>query len=145
MVTDLSNPSDGGGIRVTSNPESDPDWGVPCPGGCTGGGGSPPPSKVRRTVTLALKGSLTAAGLLRRLDTNDPVGCVRRQKVMLQRKAGATWKTVKTATTTNTGHYSKLLPDVAGTYRALAPKVDRTTQDHAICNKAVSKSRTYSG
>ena len=107
----------------------------------------PPPDCVAgavghaRAITFKLKKSGKASGVLS--STEDPAftACAASQPVKIQKKKkGGGWKTKANATTTDTGSYSAKIPGKPGKYRALAPKVEGTT-DPDDCLKAKSATR----
>jgi len=94
-----------------------------------------------RAITFKLKKSGKASGVLS--STEDPAftACVADQAVKIQKKKkGGGWKTAASATTTDTGSYSAKTKGKPGKYRALAPKVEGTT-DADDCLKAKSATR----
>jgi hypothetical protein len=95
-----------------------------------------------RAITLKLKKSGKASGVVS--STEDPPfdTCVAAVPVKIQRKAkGGGWKNAGTTTTTDTGSYTKKVKGKPGKYRALAPKVAGTTAADD-CLKAKSATRT---
>jgi hypothetical protein len=68
-----------------------------------------------RTLTLTLSRHLVAKGAVAGTGFE---ACVRQVPVLIQRKKGARFITVTTATTTDTGTFRTTLRDRAGTYRA---------------------------
>jgi hypothetical protein len=135
-VSDLAHPGTPVAVVATSNPEFEPDWGVACTTSCG-------PISVTRSASLRLKGHLKAVGLLATV-SGQHVKCADGRKVQVQRKKGTTWKTIRTATTDASGHYAAALPNVSGTYRALAPRTDLSRTDNLVCQSATSKTRAYS-
>jgi hypothetical protein len=94
-----------------------------------------------RSVTLKLKGHLTAKGAVK--VTDDTSECESSVAVKIQRKKpGGGWKTLKSTTTSDTGTYSKKIKDKPGKYRALAPAV--TLESGEECAKAKSPTRKHS-
>ena len=91
-----------------------------------------------RSITLKLKKNGQASGVVK--STEDPpfTDCVSAVPVKIQRKAkGGGWKNAGTATTTDTGSYSKKTKGKPGKYRALAPK---TTDPRGLCEGHVCDS-----
>jgi len=105
-----------------------------------------PPGAVghERTITLKLKKSGAASGVVS--STEDPAftACVASVPVKIQRKTSGGWKNVGSTTTTDTGSYTKKTKGKPGKYRALATKVEGTT-DADDCLKAKSATRTIKG
>jgi hypothetical protein len=97
-----------------------------------------------RAITLKLKKSGKASGVVS--STEDPPfdGCVDSVPVKIQRKGKGGWKNAGSATTTDTGSYSVKTKGKPGKYRALASKVEGTT-DADDCLKAKSATRTIKG
>lgn len=98
---------------------------------------APPPAEHDRTVTLALRGSLTAHGEV--AAEGDFEGCFADVTVKIQRKAGGRWKKVARTTTGSDGTYEAELRDRRGKYRAFAPAT--TPSEGHRCLKAVSPTR----
>jgi hypothetical protein len=90
-----------------------------------------------RSVTLKLKGELTARGKVRAED--DFEACVQDVRVKVQRKGGRRWKTVKRTTTDSEGVYEVTMRDRPGKYRAMAPETSPSEDDR--CLKATSPVR----
>jgi hypothetical protein len=98
-----------------------------------------------RSITFKLKKSGKASGVVS--STEDPAftDCVASVPVKIQKKKkGDGWKTVKTATTSDTGSYSAKVRNKKGKqkFRALAPKVSLGTPAGDTCLKAKSATRT---
>jgi hypothetical protein len=98
-----------------------------------------------RSITFKLKRSGKASGVVS--STEDPAftDCVASVPVKIQKKKkGDGWKTVKTATTSDTGSYSAKVRNKKGKqkFRALAPKVSLGTPAGDTCLKAKSATRT---
>jgi len=93
----------------------------------------PGPEKHARTITLDLHKHLWAEG---RVTCPDPVaGCTDDVKVKIQRKVQGGWENVRSTFTDDEGWYLKELPDVPGTYRAVAKLVKVGGE---VCAKAMS-------
>jgi len=95
-----------------------------------------------RAITLKLTKKGKASGVVS--STEDPpfTDCVSAVPVQIQRKAkGGGWKNAGTATTTDTGSYTKTTKGKPGKYRAIAKKVAGTTSADD-CLKATSAIRT---
>jgi len=94
-----------------------------------------------RAITFKIKKTGKASGVVS--STEDPAftDCVAAVPVKIQKKKkGDGWKTKATATTTDTGSYSAKTSGKPGKYRALAPKVEGTT-DADDCLKTKSATR----
>jgi hypothetical protein len=63
--------------------------------------------------------------------------------VKIQRKTSSGWKNVGSATTSDTGSYSKKVKDKAGKYRAIAKKVSLGDPVTDTCSKATSPTRKH--
>jgi len=61
--------------------------------------------------------------------------CYRNVRVRIQRRVSGEWRTIDATFTNDTGFYRKRIPDRAGRYRAVAPKVELAND---ICRRAVS-------
>ncbi|HKN44825.1 MAG TPA: hypothetical protein VJW23_12970, partial [Propionibacteriaceae bacterium] len=95
-----------------------------------------------RAITLKLTKKGKASGVVS--STEDPpfTDCVSAVPVQIQYKPkGSGWKNAGTATTTDTGSYTKTTKGKPGKYRALAKKVAGTTSADD-CLKATSPTRT---
>jgi len=106
----------------------------------------PPPDCVAaaphaRSITLKLKGKLTAKGTVKSTETTPFTECVATVPVKIQRKVSGSWKTVGKTTTSDTGAYSKKVKNKKGKYRALAVKTTVPTDE--VCLKAKSPVRTH--
>ena len=107
----------------------------------------PPPDCVAatghtRAITLKLKKSGKASGVVSSTETTPFTACVNAVDVKIQKKKkGGGWKTAASATTSDTGSYSAKTKGKPGKYRALAPKqaVGTPATD---CLKAKSATRT---
>jgi IPT/TIG domain len=108
---------------------------------------TPPPDCVAptghtRAITLKLKKSGKASGVVSSTETTPFTACVDAVPVKIQKKKkGGGWKTVASATTSATGSYSAKTKGKPGKYRALAPKVAVGTPA-TDCLKAKSATRT---
>jgi hypothetical protein len=92
-----------------------------------------------RSVTLNLNGHLTAAGSVTAADGFD--SCEDGIAVKIQkRRLGGGWRTVRTATTNESGDYQVGLRDRPGWYRAVAPKAGT---DSNVCAKDMSPRRHH--
>ena len=95
-----------------------------------------------RAITLKLKKSGQASGVVSSTETPPFTACVASVPVKIQRKAkGGGWKNAGSATTTDTGSYSKKTKGKPGKYRAIASEVAGTTAADD-CLKATSATRT---
>jgi hypothetical protein len=92
-----------------------------------------------RTATLSLKKHLVAKGKVTAADAF--AACVSSVPVKIQRKAGGGWKNVKSTTTSASGSYKVKMKDVAGKYRAKAPKVVLSAGVD-VCSGTKSPTRT---
>jgi len=81
---------------------------------------APVVTKHHRTVTLNLKGQLTATGTVKVKDGFN--ACRSGVTVKIQRLKNGAWQTVGTDKTTGNGKYSKNIEDKSGKYRAIAKK-----------------------
>jgi hypothetical protein len=111
----------------------------------------PPPDCVPATtpehargITFKLKKSGAASGVVS--STEDPAftKCVAAVPVKIQRKTSSGWKNVGTATTTDSGSYSKQTKGKPGKYRAIATKVSLGDPVTDVCLKAKSATRSIS-
>ena len=75
---------------------------------------------ISRSVTLREVRSLVARGTVN--VASGFTACAASVPVKIQRRVAGGWKTVKTTTTSPTGSYRRRIPDMAGRYRATAPK-----------------------
>jgi len=95
-----------------------------------------------RAITLKLKKSGQASGKVTSTETTPFTACVNAVPVKIQKKKkGGGWKTVKSATTNDSGSYSAKTAGKPGKYRSLAPKTAVGTPP-ADCAKAKSATRT---
>ncbi len=95
-----------------------------------------------RAITLKLTKSGKASGKVTSTETTPFTACVSAVPVKIQKKKkGGGWKTVKSATTSDTGSYSAKTAGKPGKYRSLAPKTSVGTPP-ADCAKAKSATRT---
>jgi len=95
-----------------------------------------------RAITLKLKKNGQASGKVTSTETTPFTACVSAVPVKIQKKKkGGGWKTVKSATTSDTGSYSAKTAGKPGKYRSLAPKTSVGTPA-ADCAKAKSATRT---
>jgi hypothetical protein len=107
----------------------------------------PPPDCVAatghtRAVTLKLKKSGKASGVVSSTEATPFTACVNAVPVKIQKKKkGGGWKTAASATTSDTGSYSAKTKGKPGKYRALAPATTVGTPA-ADCLKAKSATRT---
>ena len=87
----------------------------------------PPPDCVAatghtRAITLKLKKSGKASGVVSSTETTPFTDCVKAVPVKIQRKKkGGGWKNAGSTTTDDTGSYSAKTKGKPGKYRALAP------------------------
>jgi hypothetical protein len=106
----------------------------------------PPPDCVAatghtRAITLKLKKSGKASGVVSSTESTPFTACVNAVPVKIQKKKkGGGWKTAASATTTDTGSYSAKTKGKPGKYRALAPATTVGTPA-ADCLKAKSATR----
>ena len=92
-----------------------------------------------RNVSLRLRKHLVARGQVTATDAFS--ACEQSVPVKIQRRSrGGGWHTVKQTTTSSSGAYRARLNDVAGRYRARAPKVVLSSGAD-ICQGAVSPTR----
>jgi hypothetical protein len=77
-------------------------------------------TKHQRSVTLKLKGDLTASGTVKVADGFN--ACRSNVTVEIQRLKNGTWTKVGSDKTTSDGKYKKALDDKTGKYRAIAKK-----------------------
>ena len=101
------------------------------------------PTAHARSITLTLSGHVKAKGKVS--STEDPAftDCVSGVPVKIQRKTSSGWKNVGSATTSDTGSYSKKVKDKAGKYRAIAKKVSLGDPVTDTCTKATSAVRKH--
>jgi hypothetical protein len=92
-----------------------------------------------RSITLRLKGALTAKGRVSVAD--DTTACTDNVQVKIQRRQSGKWKTIKITTTDTVGKYAKKIRNRSGKYRALAPKL--TLENGDVCLKAKSNRVRY--
>ena len=99
----------------------------------------PKQSHARTAPTFALKKHLVASGSLAAAD--GFTSCIAGVKVVIQRKAGGSWKPVKSVTTSSAGGFSTKIPDTPGSYRAVAKAVDLSSV-HS-CGAATSATKKH--
>jgi hypothetical protein len=92
-----------------------------------------------RSITLRLKGALTAKGRVSVAD--DTAECSDNVQVKIQRRQSGKWKTIKITNTDTVGKYAKKIRNRSGKYRALATKL--TLENGDVCLKAVSNRVRY--
>ncbi len=96
-----------------------------------------------RSITLKLKGSLTAKGKVSLSDSTDTfTDCIASVPVKIQRLVSGHWKTVGKTTTSDTGAYSKKIKNKPGKYRSKAVPVafaDTSGTITDICTGAKSR------
>jgi hypothetical protein len=80
-----------------------------------------------RTVTLRLKGHLTATGRVK----SDLDDCTDGVTVKIQRRKGG-WKTVRSVETTDVGRFTAEIKDRTGRYRALVPAFNPGPNDGCL-------------
>ena len=95
--------------------------------------------ETSRSVTLRLTRSLVARGMVSADD--GLTACAVGVPVKIQRRVEGEWTTVRTTTTSPTGSYTRLIPDKAGRYRAIAQKIFLFPSS---CLRAISPVRTRS-
>jgi hypothetical protein len=117
----------------TDDSEADFDFAAPTPTNNEGTSAT----AHERSVTLKLKGELTAQGKVGAED--DFVACFQDVTVKFQRKDGRRWETVKRTTTDSEGAYEVTTRDRPGKYRAMAPETSPSEEDR--CLKATSPVR----
>jgi hypothetical protein len=91
-------------------------------------------------VSLELRRYLIASGQVSASD--GFTACVQSVPVMIQRRSGGSWHTVKNTTTNSSGAYRTRLNDVAGRYRARATRVVQGGGTD-ICQLATSPRRRH--
>jgi IPT/TIG domain len=79
------------------------------------------PIEISRSVTLHEVRSLVARGAVSA--DNGYTACAASVPVKIQLRVAGEWKTVRTTTTSPTGSYRRRVPDKAGRYRAMSPKI----------------------
>jgi hypothetical protein len=79
------------------------------------------PIEISRSVTLREVRSLVARGTVSA--DNGYTACAASVPVKIQRRVAGEWNTVRTTNTSPIGSYSRRIPDKAGRYRAMAPKI----------------------
>ncbi len=101
------------------------------------------PTTHARSITLKLKGSLTAKGKVSLSDSTDTfTDCIASVPVKIQRLISGHWKTVGKTTTSDTGAYSKRIKNKPGKYRSKAVPVafaDTSGTITDICTGAKSR------
>jgi IPT/TIG domain len=101
---------------------------------------------ISRSVTLRVVRSLVARGAVSA--DNGYTACAASVPVKIQRRVAGEWTTVRTKITTSpTGSYKGRIPDKAGRYRAIAPRIFRWPSLPAgfgppLCLRAISPVRT---
>ena len=106
----------------------------------TGGYRPPQQAHARAVPRFVLKKHVVASGAL--AATDGFASCIAGVGVDIQKKAGASWKRVKSVTTTAAGTFSTKLPDRTGAYRAVAKATDASSV-HS-CAAATSAARKHS-
>jgi hypothetical protein len=102
---------------------------------------------ISRSVTLRAVRSLVARGAVSA--DNGYTACAASVPVKIQRRVAGEWKTVRTTTTSPTGSYKRRIPDNAGRYRTMAPRIFRwpslpTGFGPPACLRGISPVRTRS-
>jgi hypothetical protein len=92
----------------------------------------------QRSVNLRFRSHLIAHGVVGVADGTE--SCRTGVRVYVQRRIGRTWDTVRIATTVSNGAWAVRLPDAAGLYRAVLPRV-ATPSD--ICRASGSNWRRH--
>jgi hypothetical protein len=108
----------------------------------------PPPDCVAatghtRAITLKLKKSGKASGVVSSTETTPFTACANAVPVKIQKKKYGNWKNVASATTSDTGSYTATTKGKPGKYRALAPATTVGTPA-ADCLKAKSATQKIS-
>jgi hypothetical protein len=96
--------------------------------------------ETSRSVTLRLTRSLVARGVVSADD--GFTACVAGVPVKIKRRVAGEWNTLRTTITSPTGSYSRRIPDKAGRYRAMAPKI--FLFGPSSCLRTISPVRTRS-
>jgi hypothetical protein len=86
-----------------------------------------------RSVSLRLRRHLVARGTV--TVSGGFAACYQNVPVRIQRRVGGIWRTIDSTVTDNTGFFRERIPDRAGKYRAVAP---RLAVSNDVCRRAVS-------
>jgi hypothetical protein len=97
------------------------------------------PSVHASNVTLRLRGSVKATGVLRVPDGTTE--CRRGRIVVIERRASGGWKKVGRDRTSETGRYAEHIRARNGVYRARVPEASLATGD--TCQAATSRNRSF--
>jgi hypothetical protein len=97
------------------------------------------PSVYASDVTLRLRGSIKATGVVRVPD--GPTECRRGRVVVIERRASSGWKKVGRDRTSETGRYAEHIRPRHGVYRARLKDANLATED--ICQGATSRKRSF--
>ena len=99
------------------------------------------PTKHQRSVSLKLKGDLTASGKVSVADGFN--ACRSNVTVKIQRLKNGEWKTVGSDQTASDGKYKKAIDDKTGKYRAMVAKTTKNGGDD-VCVKDTSATVKHS-
>jgi hypothetical protein len=97
------------------------------------------PSVFASNVTLRLRGSIKATGVVRVPDGTTE--CRRHRVVVIERRASSGWKKVGMDRTGETGRYAEHIRAREGVYRARVPKASLATG--VTCQAATSRMRSF--
>jgi hypothetical protein len=97
------------------------------------------PSVFASNVTLRLRGSIKATGVVR--VPGDTTECRRNRVVVIERRASSGWKKVGRDRTSETGRYAEHIRARDGVYRARAQEATLATGD--TCRAATSRMRSF--
>jgi len=90
-----------------------------------------------RDISLDLRRHLVAKGSVTAADNLS--ACYSSVPVKIQRRVSGTWRTIESTRTDGDGSYRVRIADLAGRYRAKAPKV---TIGNDVCVRAISPVET---
>jgi hypothetical protein len=97
------------------------------------------PSVYASNVTLRLRGSIKATGVVR--VPGGTTQCRRDRVVVIERRASGDWKNVGRDRTSETGRFAEHIRPRDGVYRARAPEATLATGD--TCQAATSRMRSF--
>jgi len=97
------------------------------------------PSVYASNVTLRLRGSIKATGVVR--VSGGTTECRRGRVVVIERRASSGWKKVGKDRTSATGRFAEQIRPRDGVYRARVPEATLSTGD--ICQGAMSRMRSF--